>query len=198
MLSKTITIEKLVELAKSQPKGFIECVLYTQTQPKLTKKHRVTNEDCPFLKGIRHIAAREVFLGKNYEDAVNAARIAELKVSYFVEKPLWKLYGEYINDLLRKHKENGELYLAFQEKLDEDGQPIIFDDKFINLSDSSEIDLEKTDLSGYLPLKDKADKKTASRQKVRFSHRISWKTVKLVNVAGVELPPEQELLALTK
>ena len=139
--------------------------IYTRTQPKLLKKHRIDKGACPHDVVVK-IANVQLQIDVDYESCVNAQRAREGKAADFEVKP--RQWGKNVGGSLIEHKGNFYLELPSRKCLlsyyeDGEGNPI----------EGEALEY----LKGFLPTK------SASRQ--GLENEIVWRTYKLESILAL-------------
>jgi len=178
-----ITIAELkVKIAERKSATAVQIV--TSTEPKMRK----TNN--PFYGRVRRIAARSGMLNANYENAVNRQRCREGQpidengnVEHFNANTLWCGKGEHVSPSIVRHTGSGEEYLVFYPtRTTDEGKPIANQDLW--LLDNEPVDAETLEqIKGFL-----CESGGSKRQET--DKQISWRTIKLENVAQVTMGGE--------
>lgn len=140
--------------------------LTIRTEPELLKKHRISKELCPFTKGITKITQRVGIIGASYKNVVNNWLGKLGAVGDFEPQALWNGNGEHVGNFLVRHKQTGQLYLAFMPLGKKPVKQVITN----NLNDS---EIKKEDLEPYLSIS-------------KSNRLIMWETIKIENIAQLK------------
>ena len=153
--------------------------IFTRTELKLNKKDRVTKAPAPFEKLIK-ASMSNIFLGHDYQKAVNNQRAREDISEEFKAESLWRGAGYHVNKYIVGNKNNGKHYLMYRMIGDEDNAPKKIITKYYREDTNEEV--KAKDYENYLP-KGYFEPRDSGKQEVDRTIMIS--TVSLGNIIDV-------------
>jgi hypothetical protein len=117
MATLHLTLPEFLTVLEGLPKGNKIVTLRSATEPKMLVKHRVTKEPNPYPDGVTRLAYRTVYLGANYDLAVNRQREREGTADAdapFIAEEMWKGKGQRTSPYTITHIEKGGVYFVMK------------------------------------------------------------------------------------